>query len=121
VKEDTNDIKNPIPDTIKTSDLVVEVDSFTQIPRSSDQLPATRIIKMDYQPNRGELFVLDLRGKLYKLINGKSQVYMDMVTLIPKFIHQPGLATGFGSFAFHPQFEKNGLLYTTHTEPALSC
>ena len=32
-------------------------------------------------------------------------------------IHQPaGLATGFGSFAFHPDFAKNGLLYTTHTE-----
>jgi glucose/arabinose dehydrogenase/mono/diheme cytochrome c family protein len=120
VKEDTNDIKNPIPDTITTSHLVVGVDSFTQIPRSSDQLPATRIIKMDYQPNTGELFVLDLRGKLYKLINGKPQVYMDMATLKPKFIDKPGLATGFGSFAFHPQFEKNGLLYTTHAEPSLS-
>jgi glucose/arabinose dehydrogenase len=43
-----------------------------------------------------------------------------MATLKPKFIHQPGLATGFGSFAFHPQFEKNGLLYTTHAEPSLS-
>ena len=34
----------------------------------------------------------------------------------PKFIHKPGLATGFGSFAFHPDFQKNGLLYTTHVE-----
>jgi mono/diheme cytochrome c family protein len=32
VKEDTNDIKNPIPDSIRTSNLVVGVDSFTQIP-----------------------------------------------------------------------------------------
>src|SRR5690606_15440674 len=38
--------------------------------------------------------------------------------LMPDFIDQPGLATGFGSFAFHPDFQKNGLLYTTHTEPA---
>ena len=120
VKEDTNNIKNPIPDTIKTSDLVVAVDFFTQIPSSSDQLPSTRIIKMDYEPNSGDLFVLDLRGKLYKLVNGKPQVYMDMATLKPKFIQQPGLATGFGSFAFHPQFEKTGLLYTTHAEPPLS-
>jgi glucose/arabinose dehydrogenase len=36
----------------------------------------------------------------------------------PNFIHTPGLATGFGSFAFHPEFAKNGLLYTTHCEPA---
>src|SRR5688500_5407360 len=38
----------------------------------------------------------------------------------PKFIHQPGLATGFGSFAFHPDFANNGLFYTTHTEPPRS-
>ena len=117
VIEDTNDIKNPIPDTIKTSDLVVGVEEVTQIPPSSDKPPLTRIIKLDYQPNTGDLFVLDLRGKLFKLQNGKPEVYMDIASLKPRFIHQPGLATGFGSFAFHPQFAKNGLLYTTHTEP----
>lgn len=117
VAEDTNDIKNPIPEAIKTSDLVVGVDSVTQIPPSSDKMPLTRIIKLDYQPNTGELFILDLRGKLYKILNGKPKVYMDIATLKPKFIHQPGLATGFGSFAFHPEFAKNGILYSTHTEP----
>jgi glucose/arabinose dehydrogenase len=43
---------------------------------------------------------------------------MDIAKLRPAFINQPGLATGFGSFAFHPEFAKNGLLYTTHTEAA---
>lgn len=41
-----------------------------------------------------------------------------MAKLKPKFVHEPGLATGFGSFAFHPDFSKNGLLYTTHSEAA---
>ena len=41
-----------------------------------------------------------------------------MATLKSKFINQPGYGTGFGSFAFHPDFAKNGLLYTTHAEPA---
>jgi len=41
---------------------------------------------------------------------------MDMAKLKPEFINEPGLGTGFGSFAFHPDFAKNGLLYTTHTE-----
>ena len=120
VKEDTNDIKNPIPDSIKTSDLVVDIDSVTQIPASSDQKPLTRITRLDYETKTGDLYVLDLRGKLYKLQNGKPKIYMDMEKLEPKFINQPGLATGFGSFAFHPDFSKNGLLYTTHTEPAAS-
>ena len=114
---DTNDIKNPIPDSITTSGLVVSLDSVTQIPASSDQAPLARITKLDYQPNTGDIFILDLRGKLYKLENGEPKVYMDMAALRPKFINQPGLATGFGSFAFHPEFAKNGLLYTTHTEP----
>ncbi len=120
VKEDTNDIKNPIPDTIKNSGLVVDIDSITQIPASSNQLPLTRITKLDYETKTGELYILDLRGKLYKLVNGQPKVYMDIAKLKTKFINQPGLATGFGSFAFHPGFSKNGLLYTTHTEPAAS-
>ena len=117
ILEDTNDIKNPIPDTIKSSGLVVDLNLVTQIPRSSNEPPVTRITKLDYQPGTGDLFVLDLRGKLYRLQNGEQKVYMDMVSLKPKFINQPGLATGFGSFAFHPEFSKNGLLYTTHAEP----
>ncbi len=120
IQEDTNDIKNPIPDTIESSDLVVDLNLVTQMPRSSDEPPATRITKLDYQPNTGDLFILDLRGKLYRLQNGEQKVYMDMASLKPKFINQPGLATGFGSFAFHPEFSKNGLFYTTHTEPPAS-
>jgi hypothetical protein len=41
---------------------------------------------------------------------------MDIAQLKPNFIPEPGLASGWGSFAFHPDFYKNGLLYTTHTE-----
>jgi glucose/arabinose dehydrogenase/mono/diheme cytochrome c family protein len=114
--EDTTDIKNPIPDSIVTSDLLVDVKLVTQIPASADKPPLSRIIKLDYQPATGTLFILDLRGKLYKLVNNEPKLYMDMRALNPAFVDKPGLGTGFGSFAFHPGFEKNGLLYTTHTE-----
>ena len=97
---------------------MVDIDSITQIPASSDQSPLTRITKLDYETKTGELYILDLRGKLYKLVNGQPKVYMDIAKLESKFISQPGLATGFGSFAFHPGFSRNGLLYTTHTEGA---
>lgn len=120
VEEDTTDIKDPIPGGIAASDLLVGVELVAQIPPSSDQMPRTRITKLDYQPGTGDLFVLDLRGKLYKLVKGQPVVYMDMATLRPKFITQPGLASGFGSFAFHPDFLHNGLLYTTHAEFAAS-
>jgi glucose/arabinose dehydrogenase/mono/diheme cytochrome c family protein len=114
------ELSNPIPEPIALSNLVVGLELVTQFPASSDsgKLPLARITKFGLQPNTGGLFILDLRGKLYKMQNYKPVVYMDMAKLRPKFIHEPGLATGFGSFAFHPDFAKNGLLYTTHTEAA---
>ena len=112
------ELSNPIPDTIALSNLVVNLVPVTQIPPSSDssQLPLTRITKLTFQPNTGDLFINDLRGKLYKLQQNKPVVFMDIAKLKPKFTHESGLATGFGSFAFHPDFSKNGLLYTTHAE-----
>jgi glucose/arabinose dehydrogenase/cytochrome c2 len=110
-------LKNPIPDSIKLSDLVVGLKLVTQIPASDEKTPLTRITKLDFQPNTNKLFVVDLRGKLYQLQGEKPMVYMDMAKVKAAFVNKPGLATGFGSFAFHPDFAKNGLLYTTHTEP----
>ncbi len=114
---DGSELSNPVPEPIGLSDLVVGLELVTQIPPSAEKLPITRITKLEFQPNTQNIFILDLRGKLYKLVNKQPTVYMDMAKLKPKFIDQPGLATGFGSFAFHPEFRKNGLLYTTHTEP----
>jgi mono/diheme cytochrome c family protein len=113
---ETASIKDPIPQKIATSDLVIILESFCEIPASSNELPYTRINKLVSHPNTKELFILDLRGKLYRVVNKKPEVYLDMAKLRPAFINKPGLGTGFGSFAFHPEFKKNGLLYTTHTE-----
>jgi glucose/arabinose dehydrogenase/mono/diheme cytochrome c family protein len=113
------EITNPVPSPIQLSSLVGNVQLVTQIPRSSDSsepLPRTRITKLSFQPNTDNIFILDLQSRLYKLQNGRPIIYMDIAKLKPKFINKPGLATGFGSFAFHPDFAKNGLLYTTHTE-----
>ncbi|HMI67051.1 MAG TPA: PQQ-dependent sugar dehydrogenase [Cyclobacteriaceae bacterium] len=115
-KGDGTELKDPIPDSIPLSGLVVGLELVAQIPASSDKPMFTRITKLAPQPNTGNLFVVDLRGKLYELQKNQPVVYMDMAKLRPHFINQPGLATGFGSFAFHPEFAKNGLLYTTHTE-----
>ncbi|MEO8762763.1 MAG: PQQ-dependent sugar dehydrogenase [Ginsengibacter sp.] len=115
---DANALSNPIKDTISLSNLVVDLTLVTQIPPSSDsgKLPLTRITKLDVEPQSGNSFILDLRGKLYKLQNNKPHVYMDIARLRPKFITEAGLGTGFGSFAFHPDFARNGLLYTAHSE-----
>ncbi len=115
-------LKNPIPEPIEVSNLVVDVKQFSQFPVSSEngKYPLTRITKLAPQPSTGQLFVNDLRGKLYKIEGDTPLVYMDFAQLMPNFIHQPGLASGLGSFAFHPDFLNNGLLYTTHSEKTSS-
>ncbi|MDQ2753088.1 MAG: c-type cytochrome, partial [Bacteroidota bacterium] len=115
--DEPDNLSNPIKDAIAISSLEVQLKEIVQMPPSdTNKQLLTRITKLDYQPLTKDLFVLDLRGKLYKLQNGKPKLYMDMAKLRPAFINQPGLATGFGSFAFDPEFAKNGLLYTTHSE-----
>lgn len=99
-------------------DYLIQLQSVTQIPASSDKDPLARIAKMDYQPGSEDLYVLDLRGTLYQLKDRQSRPFLEIDQLMPNFIDAPGLATGFGSFAFHPEFSQNGLLYTTHTEKA---
>lgn len=109
-------LTDPIPEKIPMSDLVVGLRQIAEIPPSAEPPLRTRIAKLDYRPDSKELFVLDLRGQLYRLGDEGPELYMDMAALRPAFIDTPGLATGFGSFAFHPEFAQNGLLYTTHTE-----
>lgn len=113
---DANVLENPIKEGITMSDLVINMKLVTQMPPTGKEKPITRITKYYSRPDTKEFFVLDLRGKLFRLTNGKPEVYFDIAQHMPKFINAPGHATGFGSFAFHPEFSKNGLLYTTHTE-----
>lgn len=117
-KENENAIQDPIPEKIKLSSLVVNLEPVAQFPATGKKgnVPVTRIIKLSFPPNTGTLFVNDLRGQLYKLSNNRPNLYMDIAKLKPAFIDAPGLATGFGSFAFHPRFAENGIFYTTHTE-----
>lgn len=109
-------IANPIPEPIAMSGLTVNLQPFAQFPVTNTKSPFARITKLSFQPVTGNLFVNDLQGKLYKMKGDKPFVYLDMKQQKPKFINEPGLATGFGSFAFHPGFAANGLFYTTHTE-----
>jgi mono/diheme cytochrome c family protein len=115
-KVDGTALKDPIPTRIEMSGLVIDLKEVATIPPSSDEGQKTRICKLDYRPDTKGLFVVDLRGKLYQLTDKGPAIYLDMAKEKPNFIHKPGLATGFGSFAFHPEFSKNGLLYTTHVE-----
>ncbi|MBC7921417.1 MAG: PQQ-dependent sugar dehydrogenase [Ferruginibacter sp.] len=112
-------LPDPIPAKITQSGLVLSLEEITQAPASAEKVPLARINKMLVLPGKKDrVFIEDLRGSLYELVDNKLRVFMDMRNERPGFIHAPGLATGFGSYAFHPGFYKNGLFYTTHTEAA---
>lgn len=112
-------IEDPVPQKIRSSEVVLKMEPVVQFPFTNERIPRTRITKMGVHPVTGERMVVDLQGRLYRLNeNNEPSVYMDIAKEFKPFINTPGLATGFGSFAFHPEFEKNGLFYTTHSEPA---
>ncbi len=111
-------IIDPIPEKIPEPDLALVIEEFCTVPPSSDTTPKARINKLvALAGQQGErLFIADLRGTLYELVNEQATVFFDIDKALADFINHPGWGTGLGSFDFHPEFEKNGLFYTTHTE-----
>ncbi len=114
----TGGLTNPIPETIPTSDLTLVIEEQFKVPGNPKMTPITRINQMSYGPE-GRLFINDLRGKLIEINeNYELSTFMDISKLLPHFIDSPGKGSGFGSWAFHPDYINNGLFYTTHTEAA---
>lgn len=69
------------------------------------------------------LFVPDLNGKMYLIKDGEPQTYLDVgAEFAPNFLNTKSLSSGFVFVDFDPEFKKNGLFYTVHTEegPALN-
>ncbi|QJW90864.1 c-type cytochrome [Spirosoma taeanense] len=112
-------LSDPMPQKIEKSGLRLILEEVTTAPATAEKVPLARINKMQVLPGKPDrLFIQDLRGTLYEMVDNKLRVYMEMAKERSGFIPTPGLATGFGSYAFHPDFNTNGLFYTTHTEKA---
>lgn len=111
---------NPVPGKIETSPLTLVLEKQFEVPMTSEVTPSTRINQMTKAPGE-RLFIHDLRGQLYEIIDGKQlTTFMNIRESLPNFVDNPGKASGFGSLCFHPDFQKNGLFYTTHTDKAAS-
>ncbi len=114
-------LENPIIEPIEQSGITLNLQKVIQFPFTDENAPHTRINKTLVHPLTKETLFADLQGKIY-ILNSQNQVevFFDAQQNFKNFINKPGLATGLGSFAFHPEFAKNRLFYTTHTEPAKS-
>lgn len=110
-------IENPIPAKIAKAGLTLKLEEYATAPATSAKIPLARINQLtELKGQRSRMFINDLRGPLYELKDKKFDIIWDISKLKPAFICEPGFGNGLGSYAFHPDFNKNGLFYTTHTE-----
>jgi len=115
----TAQISNPIPDKIQPANFTLILKDFIKLPSTSQTAPRARINMLrEADDGSGRLFVCDLNGLMYSIKDGQWDVYLNLKGEFAKFINAPGKGTGFGAFAFHPDFRTNGIFYTSHAEEA---
>jgi glucose/arabinose dehydrogenase len=108
-------IADPVPEPIAFEGLVLQAETFVRVAPSADAPPLARLNLIRSLPD-GRMFVGDLRGHVHTVTAGRSAVYLDLRSRRPDFVDAPGFGTGLHSFAFHPDFARNGKLYTAHAE-----
>jgi glucose/arabinose dehydrogenase len=103
---------------VQKSGIVIELEDFIQVPLAPNRRPDKGIATLRASPTLdGALFISDQMGVIYRVKNREVRVFLDIRDRLPNFAYEPGIGTGLGSFTFHPDFLRNGLLYTTHAEP----
>jgi hypothetical protein len=121
-------VYDPVPTEPVTSRLGLVLTEYASFPKSETNPPLidqrlNRVARintiMELPDGSGRRAVPDLNGLLYLVQNGVPHVYLDVAaTFAPQFFSGRGLGQGFGYVAFHPDFKRNGLFYTIHTEDA---
>ncbi|WP_245866211.1 PQQ-dependent sugar dehydrogenase [Prauserella marina] len=124
--QDEGPITDPIPEDPVTSELGLTVREFAQFPKSEPTPAPTdpRLMRHARINHLGELpdgsgrkYVPDLNGNLYFVPeSGEPEVYLDVKAEFPDFFSGRGMGQGFGFVTFDPDFRRNGVFYTVHTE-----
>lgn len=111
-------ITNPIPQAIAKSELAVGFKEIIKIPDSGTDNPKAARLNFLTHPGdgSGRLFVNDMRGKLYVIVDGEARVYMNLKQLICADFTHESVQQGFAYFAFHPEFARSGIFYTVTSE-----
>jgi hypothetical protein len=103
---------------IRDEGVAAELQDVIQLPATAGSPPRARVAMLREAPDgSGRLFANDLRGPLFVIQGGTVQTYMDLRVLRPA-LNSGNLQLGFMSFAFHPDFARNGRFYTAHSENA---
>src|SRR5688572_31499846 len=113
---------NPFPAPVEKRGIAVEIRDVVRLPRTlgmrppdQDVNPAgwARVSFIRDAPD-GRRFVNDSRGFIYLLDrDNKTPVYLDFASQV-MHVNYSRLESGLVGFTFHPEFAKNGLLYSVH-------
>jgi hypothetical protein len=117
---------NPFPAPVEKHAVAVEIRDVVRLPETRGMRPAdqdvnpsgwARISFVKDSPD-GRRFVNDSRGFLYLMDrSNKLSVYVNVGEIFP-MANYNRLESGFIGFDFHPEFARNGLFYTVHSERA---
>ncbi len=114
---------NPLPDPILKKGIAVEIKDLVRLPDTrgkhgeDDVMPSgwARVSYVRDLPD-GRRFANDSRGYLYYIdSSNQPHVYLDLGAMFPYGVYNR-LESGFIGFVFHPEFARNGLFYTVHSE-----
>jgi hypothetical protein len=116
---------DPIPTPIAKRGLRVQISDVARLPDTRSLRPAAedvapaawaRISFVRELPD-GRRFANDSRGRLYLISGNQPNLYLDLAKTFPLGTYRH-LQSGFVGFVFHPEFARNGLIYTVHGETA---
>ncbi len=115
---------NPIATPIEKRGLAVEIRDLVRLPDTRGIRPADQDVapagwaRVSYVRDLPDdrRFANDSRGLLYQLDgNNQPRVYANVAAVFPLAVYNR-LESGFIGFTFHPEFARNGLFYTVHSE-----
>jgi hypothetical protein len=118
-------VADPLPNVEKRG-LTVQIRDVVRLPDTRGMRPAdhevapmgwARVSYVRDAPD-GRRFANDSRGILY-ILNGSNppSPYLNVAQAFPLAVYLR-LESGFIGFTFHPEFARNGLFYTVHSERA---
>ncbi len=101
---------------IKPSGLTIELKEIIQFPQLGPTTDLGVVTIRAHPAGDGTLLASDQNGSIYQIKDGKATTFLNIREYIRDFQSGPGIATGIGSFDFHPDYQSNGLIFISHAE-----
>lgn len=114
---------NPLPEPIVKKAIAAEIKDLARLPdtrgkHGEDDVSPAGWARVSYVRDLadGRRFANDSRGYIYLIdANNQPHVYADAAAVFPYGVYNR-LESGLIGFVFHPDFARNGLFYTVHSE-----